>query len=371
MIIHLIAVFVLVACELSAMRAVGQEHVHGSEQHQSTQDGTVGPVDHGVAVVVPTQRREHIGLKLARIERREIAHAIRTVGIVAVDERREAHVHTRFTGWIEDIRVSYVGALVKKGDPLCFFYSPELLIIQQEYLSGRGRGSLGGEVARAALDRLRLMGVPAEETEQLVGGQRAKLRIRIDAPIDGYVVSKMAVQGMYVTPDMLLYHIADLSKVWVLTTLYESDLPFVRVGDQGTINLAYDPQAEFRGPITYIYPEVNLETRTVRARLEVDNPNLSLKPGMYTTVALSASSGAVLALPEDAVIDTGKRKVVFTQAAPGQFEARTVRLGRKGQGFYEVVDGLKEGEAVAIGAQFLLDSESRLRSADAPAHAGH
>src|SRR5262249_61342516 len=165
-----------------------------------------------------------------------------------------------------------------KGETLCFFYSPELVSIQEEYLAARGRGAIGQEVSAAALERFRLLGVPDREIRALAEGRTTKVRIPIDSPIDGYVIEKEATQGVYVTPDIHLYRIADLGSLWILATLYEYDLPVVRVGDVATVSLTYQPELRIRGQITYIYPDVDPRTRTSQARLEVQNTDQALKP---------------------------------------------------------------------------------------------
>jgi Cu(I)/Ag(I) efflux system membrane fusion protein len=365
---------IVVAVIVCAPDVLAQEaHPHETNPAASSRAGE----EPRTAIAVPLEQQRKIGLKTERAGRARIQHVIRTVGSVATDERREAHVHTRFAGWIESIRVDYVGRPVKKGETLCFFYSPELVALQDEYLAARGRTGLGAEVAEAALERLRLFGVPEREIARLDRGEKRRLLVPIDSPISGYVVAKSAIQGMYVTPEMELYQIADLSRIWVLAELYEYDLPIVAVGDEARVTLTYEPERSLRGRITYIYPEVTGQTRTGRARLEVDNPDLRLKPGQYANVEIEKDLGNALVVPDSAVIDTGVRKIVFVRSSGEQFEPREVKLGPRSEARFTVLSGLREGEEIVTSANFLIDAESRLRAAiekrgGAPAgHSGH
>jgi membrane fusion protein, copper/silver efflux system len=366
---------VIAAVVLLGMRGVRaeEEHAHGAEA------GAAPPVreEPRVPIAVPLDQQAKIGLKTQAARRERLEHRIRTVASVAIDERRQAHVHTRFAGWIEGIRVDFVGRPVAKGETLCSFYSPELVALQDEYLAARGRSGLGAEVAAAAVERLRLFGVPEREIARLERGEKRKLLIPIDSPISGYVVAKSAIQGMYVTPEMELYQIADLSRVWLLAELYEYDLPIVAVGDEALVTLTYEPERRLRGRITYIYPEVTGQTRTGRARLEVDNLEGRLKPGQYANVEIEKDLGEVVVVPDSAVIDTGVRKIVFVRTQEERFEPREVKVGARSDARLAVLSGLAEGEQIVTSANFLIDAESRLRAAvekkggAASPHSGH
>jgi hypothetical protein len=359
---------------------VGAPGLRAEEPHaHDPQAAAPAPVreESRTPISVPLDQQAKIGLKTEPVRRERMRHVIRTVASVAIDERRRAHVHTRFAGWIESIRVDYVGRPVARGETLCFFYSPELVAIQDEYLAARGRSALGAEVAAAALERLRLFGIPEREIARLERGEKRKLLVPIDSPIGGFVIAKTAIQGMYVTPEMELYQIADLSRVWLLAELYEYDLPIVSVGDEALVTLTYEPQRRLRGRITYIYPEVTGETRTGRARIEVDNPDQKLRPGQYANVEIEKDLGEVVVVPDFAVIDTGVRKLVFVRTDAERFEPREVQLGARAEARFAVLSGLREGEQVVTSANFLIDAESRLRAAvekksGAPAgHSGH
>ena len=362
----------LFVCSVLSFAAFGLGHAEPVHEEAHVHD------EPRVAISVPVEQQAKIGLRVAKVTRERVEHTIRTVGTVAIDQSREAHVHTRFAGWIEDIRVARVGDRVRKGETLCLFYSPELVSIQDEYLAARGKGAIGDEVSSAALERLRLLGVPEREVRALTEGRTTKIRIPIDSPIDGYVVEKQATQGLYVTPETHLYRIADLDNLWILATLYEYDLPVVHVGDVATLSLTYQPDRRIRGKITYVYPDVDPRTRTAQARIEVSNGDQTLKPGMYVNAEIEKDLGEMLLVPDSAVIDTGTRKIVFVRSADTRFEPREVTVGTRSAKGYAVVSGLAAGDDVVASASFLIDAESRFQAAvekglpgAGGGHAGH
>lgn len=373
-----LAALIAASLLLPLTAAAQSTHEHGAPARLPVAKPAAAVEEPRAAVRVPAEQQARMGLKVGRVERRSIRHLVRTVGTVALDETREAHVHTRYGGWIEEIFANSVGRPVKRGETLCLFYSQELVAIQQEYLAARGKGGVADEVAAGALERLRLLGVPNEAIRKLEKGESRSLRIPITSPIEGFVIEKTAIQGMYVTPEMTLYRLADLSHVWIIATLYESDLPLVHEGDQARVTLTHDPAVSLSGRVAYVYPDVAPDTRTARARLEVANRDLRLKPGMYANVEIDEQLGTLLMVPEQAVIDTGLRTIVFVKAPSGdRFEPREVRLGVRTDDAYAVLAGIQEGEEIVTSANFLIDAESRLRAAlekGSPAlggHAGH
>lgn len=330
-----------------------------------------------IPVEVPVEQQSKMGLKVAKAGKRKVDHTIRTVGTVTADQTKEAHVHTRINGWIEDVYADYVGKEIKKKQPLYSLYSPDLVSTQEEYLSARKQGGAGHEISKAALQRLRLWSVPESEISKLTQSGRAKRALTFDSPVDGIIVNKTAIKGMYITPEMELYYIADLSKVWIIVTLYEYDLASIAVGDESVIQLPYDDNRTLKGKISYIYPEVELETRTAKARIEMPNPDQKLKPGMFANVELKKNLGDAIVIPDDAVIDTGVRRIVFVRIQNSKFEPREVKIGaRVGQEFV-VLSGLKENEEVVVSAHFLIDAESKLQAAlkrgekSSEGHTGH
>jgi multidrug efflux pump subunit AcrA (membrane-fusion protein) len=317
------------------------------------------------------------GVRTARVERRDLARKIRTVGRIDYDERRVTHVHTKFQGWIEKLYVDYEGQMVEKGQPLLDVYSPELvstqeeLLLAQKYREMTGESSFddiskGGEsLFRAARMRLELWDIPETVIERLLRTGEVRKTLTLYAHSRGVVTTLMAREGMEIGPNMNLYTIADLSRVWLYADIYEYELPWIRVGQHGVAALSYLPGKTFEGVVTYVYPFLDAKTRTARARLELENPDLALKPEMFANVTIETDVRAqVLAVPEEAVIRSGRRNLVVVSLPGGYFEPRDVEIGiDSGDGWLEVKSGVSEGELVVKSGQFLLDSESKLQEA--------
>jgi Cu(I)/Ag(I) efflux system membrane fusion protein len=330
-------------------------------------------VDGRAAIALTPERRRLLGLRSEAVAEKDLTRTIRTVGRVAVDERRLNHVHVKYEGYVEALYVDFTGRYVEEGEPLLSIYSPDLVATQQEYLlalrarrdlQGRDVLAQGGQgLLEAARQRLLFWDVRPSDLEELERSGQVMRALNVYSEHAGYVVQKMAYHGMRVTPSDTLYDIADLSRLWVLADVYESDLPLVRVGMRGEVSVPYLPGRHFGGAVSYIAPTVEEKTRTVKVRLEVSNPGDALKPDMFADVTLEAGIGRGLALPESAVIDTGARKLVFVDREDGHLAPREVRLGVKVGTDYQVLSGLRAGERVATSANFLLDSESSLRAA--------
>lgn len=328
----------------------------------------------GMAMVSP-EKQQLMGVRIATVERRPMVRTVRTVGTITYDETRVTHVHSKIEGWIDKLYVNYTGKLVEKGQPLFTIYSPDLLATQQEYLlavKARERFSAssipevrsGGEsLVEASKRRLALWDISESQIRELEEKGEAQRTLTLYAPHSGFVIKKEANQGMRIMPDKELYTIADLSTVWVNVDIYESEIPFVRPGQRASVTLSYDPGAAFSGKVSYIYPYVDEKTRTVKARLDVPNLGFKLKPDMYVNAEIKIDGGRHLAVPEEAVLDSGMRKIVFIDKGNGHFEPKEVKLGAKMDGFYQVAAGLEEGQKVAASSAFLLDSESRLAEA--------
>lgn len=330
-----------------------------------------------VPVEVAQTQQAKMGLKVATVSKKKVEHTIRAAGTVTADQTKEAHVHTRINGWIEEVFADYIGKEVKKKQPLYSLYSPDLVSTQEEYISARNQGGIGKEISRAALERLRLWSVPESEIKRLTETGKAKRAITFDAPVDGVIVNKTAIKGMYVTPEMELYYIANLEKVWIVVSLYEYDLATIAVGDVAKIQLPYDPTKNLSGKISYIYPEVEIETRTAKARIEMPNMDQKLKPGMFANIEIEKSLGDSLVVPDEAVIDTGVRKIIFVKASPTRFEPREIKVGPRVGNDFIVTSGLKDKEEVVVSAHFLIDTESKLQAAlqrgdsSTPGHGSH
>ncbi|KAB2836349.1 efflux RND transporter periplasmic adaptor subunit [bacterium] len=327
-----------------------------------------------VPVDISPEQQSKMGLQFSLVERKSLEPSIRTVGTITIDQRLEAHVHTRVNGWIEELLVDYVGKKIQKGQALFRLYSPDLVSTQNDYLAALRIGAAGREIAAAALQRLRYMGVPESEIQEIRRTGKIKRLITFTSPIDGYVVNKTALRGQYVTPELELYDLADLSKVWAIITLYEFDLSLVKVGDTAQVTFPYLQNRTMEGRVSYIYPEIDPQTRTARARVEIETLEQDIKPGMFANIEIKKSLGSALVIPEDSVLDTGVRKIVFVKASGVRFEPREIKVGARLDRQYVVQEGLKEGESVVSGASFLLDTESKLQAAikrGAPTPGGH
>jgi len=336
-------------------------NVIAAEPHERHATGGAG--DDRVAVQVPDDRQVRMGIKIARVEATPVNYEVRAPGVVSIDESTETHFHTRVAGWIEEIHADSVGKMLNKGDPLLDLYSPDLVTTQSEYLAALAIGDAGREVAATALERLRYFGVPEREIRAITASRTPKRAITFESPISGFVVEKNAIRGLYVTPDVHLYYLADLSRLWVMATLYEADLASVHLGDGARIILPFDASHNYLGNVSYIYPDIDVRTRAGKARIIVENPDGMLKPGMYVNVELSKSLGELLTVSEDSVIDTGTRKLVFVRTTATRFEPREIETGPRINGRFVVRSGLVAGEELVAAATFLLDAESKLKAA--------
>ena len=344
--------------------------------YQDELQGASSGVSGRAVVTIPPERRQVLGVRSEEVEKIRLAHRIRTVGRVAVDERRLRHVHTKYDGYVEHLYVDYTGKLVRRGERLLSIYSPELVATQQEYLlAHRGQARLAQSAVRsaaqgsvdlheAARQRLLLWDIRPADIAKLEKAGQVTRTLDVYADIGGYVVQKMAFQGMRVTPADALYDIADLSHLWVLADVYEYNLQSLTLGTEGHIEVASIPGRHWQGAVTYIAPTVEERTRTIKVRLEVDNQGGELKPDMYADVFLHVDMGEGLVVPDGAVINAGDRRLVFLDRGEGRFEPREVKLGIKVNGSgLQVISGLAEGDRVVTSANFLLDSESSLKAA--------
>ena len=311
-------------------------------------------------------------VQLMNIQTTEIAtgplrRTIRTVGTIDYNETALADVSTKFKGWIEKLEVDVTGELVHRGEPLFEIYSPELYGAEVEYLAvlNATNDASGLALRAAALEKLKFLDISDGQIATLEkSGQPAKA-LQILAPSDGFVIEKNVVQGQMVDAGMKLYRLADLGIVWVFAQVYEQDLPYVQLGQEATVRLSSLPDREFRGRVTYIYPNVDEKTRTARVRLEFENPGYFLKPGMFVSAQMiSELKPSALLVPDSAVLRSGEQNTVFVAQPGGKFDPRTVMLGLEAEhDQYEVIGGLQAGERVVTSGQFMLDSESQLREA--------
>ncbi len=327
------------------------------------------------AFLISAEKQQLIGVTYGEVASEQVSKTIRTVGRLAYDETRISHVHTKIEGWIEDVYVDFTGKQVKKGDPLLTVYSPELLQTQQEFLLAlKGRKELAESSFREAASgaeslyesarrRLELWDISDEQIQEIERTGKTKKSLPLYAPATGIVLTRNAYPKQRIMPDTELYTVADLSSIWVLADIYEYEAPEVNLGQNATVTLTYLPGRTFRGKITYIYPQVDPSTRTLKVRVEIPNPNFMLKPDMFANVELNINYGKRLIVPQEAVMDSGSEQTVFVALEGGYFEPRRVKLGGKVDGKYIVLEGLKAGERIVTSGNFLVDSESKLKSA--------
>lgn len=326
-------------------------------------------------VMLSVKKQQLIGVRTTEVRRAPLQRTIRTVGRVEADETKIAHIHVKVPGWVEKVYVDFVGKLVKKGQPLFTFYSPDLVSTQQEYLiARRGEKELGNSsyqdvargaesLLRAARDRLRLWDISDEQIQQLEETGQVTRTMTIYSPINGFVTHRNLYEQAYVKPDTQLYMLADLSTIWVYADIYEYEVPYVRVGQRATMQLSYFPGKSYAGRVSYIYPTLDSKTRTVRVRLDFRNPGFALKPGMFADVELKIDYGTQTLIPSEAVLDSGLRQIVFIAKPGGFFEPREVQLGARLENQYIVLSGVEPGETIVTSGNFLIDSESRLSTA--------
>jgi Cu(I)/Ag(I) efflux system membrane fusion protein/cobalt-zinc-cadmium efflux system membrane fusion protein len=322
---------------------------------------------------------QNMGVRYGKVERMDFSRVIRTVGEINFNEDKLYDINSKISGWIEKLYVNYTGEIVKKGQPLLEIYSPDLVTTQEEYLlalktrkmvSGSSFKSIreGGEsLLESTRKRLLYWDIPPSEIERLEKTGEVRKTIQLQAPAGGMVVERNVVDGAHVKSGEKLFRIADLSSVWVHASIYDYEVPWVREGQPAEMDLSYQPGKTYQGKVAYIYPYLREKARDVHVRLEFNNPDLDLKPGMYVNVQLqSRVIPNTLVVPSEAVIRSGRRNVIFVTREPGKFEPRDIRIGEEGgpgNRYLRVLSGLLEGETVVTSAQFMLDSESRLQEA--------
>ena len=360
--------------QLTGMTANEARHIEQPMQDMEAMSGHSSmemESSQAYAMVTPA-RQQLIGVTTAPVSMRPLQTMIRAVGKVDYDEQSLTHINLRISGWVENLFVDTTGQLVRKGQPLFTLYSQELVSAQDEYLLAMKANTQiqnsplletrhqTVQMVQSARDRLRHWTLTNAQIDDLARRGKPQTYVTIYSPVAGYVIDKQVFKGTLVKPEMTLYAIADLSTVWVEAEVFEYEMPFVQVGQQGNLTLAAYPGETFQGEITFIYPYLNQEARTNTVRLVFKNPKLRLKPDMYGTVQIRVNRGSKLVVPEEAVLDSGTRQIVYVVRGEGMFEPRQVTLGPKVGGYYEVVEGLALDERIATSGTFLLDSESKL-----------
>ncbi len=338
-------------------------------------------------VRINPEMQQLIGVEYGEVTEQPLSKSLMTVGRLTYDETRIARIQTRIEGWIEKTFVDFSGMLVKKGQPLISVYSPELFSAQQELIIAKQTmealaGSEFNEIKTnaeslytATKERLRLWNITDGEIKQIEKRGTPVRALTFFSPIDGFVINKNAYPGQRIGPDTELYTIADLSTIWVLADVFEYEIARIQLGQTAIMELSYFPGETFKGVISYIYPVLDNTSRTLKVRLQFPNPGFKLKPDMWANVTLKIEYGAQLSVPAGAVLDSGIEQIVFVALGDGYFEPRKIRLGAAVDNRYIVLDGLKRGEKIVTSGNFLIDSESKLKSAlsgmGSPEHAGH
>jgi RND family efflux transporter MFP subunit len=331
------------------------------------------------AIVVPAEKQTLAGVRTALVERKTLTREIHTTAEIVADESRISHVHVKVSGFIDRVYVNSIAQLVRKGQPLFTFYSPDLVATEEEYLiAKRGDSTLGSapfkEIAQgaqslleSARQRLSYWDISDEQIRQLDQSGKVIRTLTIYSPVSGFVTDRKAFPQASITPDTELYTISDLSSVWALADIYENEVPYVRAGQRVTFALSYYPGKTYSGKISFIYPTVDPQTRTVKVRVQLANPGYTLKPQMFADAQVHVDYGTQIAVPREAVVDSGTEQQVFVAQAGGVFVPRKVTLGATVDDQVVVLSGLKVGETVVTSGNFLIDSESRLKGAQNPA----
>lgn len=332
--------------------------------------GSAEAAEEKFQLTVPAGQQILANVATAKAEYRRLERSINTVGTVDYSEQRLYHVPSRVPGRIEKLFVDYTGAYVNKGDPLFIIYSPELVMAQKEYLLHQPKADMKGmpmtsddsSFLEAAREKLSLWGITPEQLATIQSGDSIYTRLTIYSPRSGIVVARNKLAGSYVMEGEVVYDIADLSVVWVWAQIYEYEIAGVSVGTPVSVSSPAYPGKGLSGRLSFISPEVNKESRTIRVRAELENPEYLLKPGMYVDVEVKIPTGKkVLAIPTTAVLQTGNREVVWVKVGPNSFEPRAAKLGIRGGGWWEVLSGITEGEEVVSSGGYLLDTEAQLR----------
>jgi len=334
-------------------------------------EGEAGGGD--ITVQVSPGRMQLLGVRTDTVQTRRLVRTIRAAGTLQPDETTLTVVAPKYEGWIEILHANATGMAVRRGQPLMEVYAPEAAQALQEYqdilaqgrVQGAEKGANVNSLAQAALRRLRNLDLSKADVSAHRSGKSSPRTVTLRAPRDGIVMEKKAVQGMRFMPGEMLYQIADLTTLWVLAEVFEGDLASLRVGQQALVRTISNPGEPHTGRVGFIYPVVTPETRTVRVRIEIPNPDLRLKPGMFASVELQSPLGSdtTLVVPDSAVLDSGVRQAVLVELSPGRFQPRAVTLGAQAEGYQEVLTGLKPDERVVVSANFLIDSESNLKAA--------
>ncbi|MFZ0521580.1 MAG: efflux RND transporter periplasmic adaptor subunit [Candidatus Acidiferrales bacterium] len=370
---------VLAGLWLHYRSATPMTQTQAKQSNSSVQGSMTTPTPSAEPALVPVQispeRLQNIGVRTSRVESKVVQDEIRVTGNVAVDETRLSTVQVRYPGYIEKVFADATYQYLRKGQPLFTIYSPDLVATEREYLVAkqnqqRVAGSTVPGVAEgaaslldAAKERLRQWGVSQREIDRLESTGEVQQEFEVDSPVSGYITERNALPNLTVQPETHLYSVADLSTVWVMADVFQVDLGRIKVGDGATLTVDSYPGRVFEGRVNFMYPQVDMTTRTARARLVFSNSGLKLTPGMFVNAVLKAPMGKQLVIPTGGVLQSGTRQIVFVTRNDGYIEPREVQLGARAGDDYIVMKGVKEGEEIVTSANFLIDSESQLQAA--------
>lgn len=350
--------------------AAAQPQAAGDMSGMTMSDGSVH---------IDPEMARSLGVTVVAAELAPLDRSIRTTGVVAYDETRLTTVAPKFSGFVEKLHVNFTGQSVTRGQPLLEIYAPELVAAQDELLGAlRMREQLRESASTAVVDRaeslvdaarrrLLLQDISSAQVQEIERTRTVHRTLTLHAPFGGFVIEKMVQAGQAVDMGMPLYRLADLSTVWVEADVYEQDLRFIGIGETVEVEISAWPREPFRGRVSYIYPEVQTDTRTTKVRVELANPGGRIRPGMYATVSIEAPvTDRAVVVPRDAVMHSGTHAMVFVEEAPGTYRVREVTVGVDAGGRTQILSGLIAGERVVNRANFLLDSESRLMESMGP-----
>jgi len=327
------------------------------------------------SVQISPEKQQLIGVEYGTVEYQTVSSSVKAVARVALDETKIAKVHSKLEGWIDQVFVDFTGKLVKQGDPLLTIYSPEALATQQEYLLAiKAQHNMQGNpvhemlgstenLVAAAKKRMELWDIGDAQIAEITASGVPLKNLTLTSPISGFVMERNAFAKARIMPETVLYTVADLSRVWVMADVYEYEAAAVRIGTAATLTLSYLPGRKFHGRVSNILPQVDAATRTLKVRIEFPNPDFLLKPEMYGEVEFQSGGGRRLVVPQTAMLNSGDRQVVFVDRGKGFFEPREVKPGARSDGKVEILEGLKAGERIVISGNFLIDSESQLKTA--------
>ncbi|MEN6439265.1 MAG: efflux RND transporter periplasmic adaptor subunit [Syntrophobacter sp.] len=339
-------------------------------------DDSPGPdsLPQGTVKLSP-EKQQLIGVQLGEASEAPLSRTVRAVGRATYDETRIHHIHTRVAGWVDKVYVDFTGKLVKKGQPLLSIYSPELVSTQQELLVAKksseilqknqfeGIGSQSTSLYKSTRERLKLWDISDQQISEIERQGTPIRSLTINSHSDGYVIARNVFAGHQVNPELELYTIADLSNIWIIAEIYEYEIAAIHLGQTAVVTFSSFPGKVFTGKVTYISPELDAKTRAARIRIEFPNADFLIKPDMFANVELKVTYGKSLSIPQEAVLDSGTSQVVFVAREGGYFEPRRITLGPKVDDRFIVLAGIKPGERVVTSANFLIDSESQLKSA--------